>query len=290
MTQEEIIKQARAEIKRLKEEALKKKKDQETEMLTNKITAAVLERLQPLFSSSEEMVSALKEISTAPEIKKKEILDAISKMKIEPVVNVPPVKVPEIKVPEPKITVKQPEIKVPKPNVVVRPAEVRIPKTEFPKEIKVNGFASFVKALFVLLKDKIKVSLIGIDRDNPLPVILTDENGVFYKAITKIDRLISGGGGLRERRASSVEIENLTLTNANTVYSYDIPDNTLTMDIKLREQGYSLLYSWSNWGEYMTIPAGGSRTFSGIDFVGKTIYLKSPGSAQIAEIECLVEK
>lgn len=138
-------------------------------------------------------------------IKKDEILDSLAKVKIEQPkieVNVPEVKVPNIIIPEIKVPkIEIPEIKIPKievPEVKIPPIkipEIKMPHIKVPKlEVKIPEIK--IPKIEVKMPDKIevkgKVELDKIDRDNPLPVILTDEDGNFYKAILQA---ISSGGG-----------------------------------------------------------------------------------------------
>ena len=127
------------------------------------------------------LTKKLQELKEADEKEKQKLVETIKSIKIEPkLIELPEVRIPEIKVPEIKI----PEIKIPKPEVKVQAPKIEMP--EIPKTIEVKGFASFIKAVFEILKQKTKVMIEGVDRDNPLPVILVDENGKYYKPITQI--------------------------------------------------------------------------------------------------------
>ena len=92
-----------------------------------------------------------------------------------------------------------------------------------------------------------------------------------------------------EKKATASTIYTVTMTTAGQEYSQALPDNTVSIDIKLRVQGASLTYSWSAGGDYMTVHPGGSRHINNIVFTGKTIYLKSPSASQTAEIEVLTQ-
>lgn len=161
------------------------------------------------------------------DVDKNMIYEAIKGIKIEPVINTPEIKVPEIKVPEvivnytaPDVIV--PEIKVPTPIVNVPAPIVNV---DIPKTMEVTGFGSFVKAMFEIIKNQITVKLGGIDRDKPLPVILVDEKGMYYKAISQL--IGSGGGG------SIMGIMNRagTIVNPATEDTLeDIKNNQLTGD------------------------------------------------------------
>jgi len=93
-----------------------------------------------------------------------------------PTINVPKIEtpiIPEIKIPEIKI----PKITVPKPEVTVNVPEIKIPKIEVPK---------------IEMPDRMNVDIANVNQDNPLPVILTDKDGKFYKAIIEA---VGGGSG-----------------------------------------------------------------------------------------------
>ncbi len=112
---------------------------------------------------------------------KEKIIEAIKSVELKPRVEIPEIKFPEIKIPQPK--------------VVVKPPDVKVPPIEIPKTIEITGFFSFIKALFEILKGRLRVMIEGIDRKNPLPVILVDEKGKFYKALATIVGRIGGGMG-----------------------------------------------------------------------------------------------
>ena len=141
---------------------------------------------------------------------------------------------PEINVPAPQVTVKAPEIPViqvpeiefPKEELIraIKQAfkEVRFPKTEvnvpaieMPKEIKVAQMSALMEAIQTLVNTKLKLDFGQINPDNPLPVILTDEKGHFYRAMAS---LISGGGGSpRIIEISSLPTNSLIGTGRKTV-------------------------------------------------------------------------
>lgn len=137
--------------------------------------------------SIEEMVAEkVAEIQSSNENFKNQVVEAIKEVTIDNQVDV---NVPDVIVP----TIEMPVINVPEPKVTVNVPEIKVPKVEMPKEIEVKGFVGFVKAIFEILKNQITVKLGGIDRDKPLPVILVDEKGIYYKAISNM--IASGGGG-----------------------------------------------------------------------------------------------
>jgi hypothetical protein len=101
-----------------------------------------------------------------------------------------------------------------------------------------------------------------------------------------------GGGGMmigpsQGSRSERPKIETLTLTNAGDVYSYAVPDVALRMDFRLRDSSYDLLYSYDNFTNYFTLPAGSVKTLADIKFTGMTLYFKCAQAAQVVEIETL---
>ena len=136
---------------------------------------------------------------------KAKVLKAIEDIEVNPQVNVdvpkvivPKIEIPEIKIPEIKLPdipipeIKIPTINVPKPQVNVNVPEIKVPEVIMPKEMEVKGLGSFIMAILEIFKNQLNVKLGGINRDKPLPVILVDEDGRYYKAIAKA---IAGGGG-----------------------------------------------------------------------------------------------
>lgn len=80
--------------------------------------------------------------------------------------------------------------------------------------------------------------------------------------------------------------EPLTLTDANTEYSFEIPDGTKRLIIGIRSGGYSFRYGWATGNMNFTVPAGAFRDISDVHLVGKTLYAICPDAAgQILEIE-----
>lgn len=238
----------------------------------------VLAMLQPFLESIIEQTKTTKEelqkIAESISIK----VDSPSVTIEPPVVNYTP---PDIRLPEIKI----PEIKVPAINV---PAPVvNIP--EFPKEMTVTGLAGLIKTITDGLKGIFQVE-VQQDRDKPLNVILCDEKGNHYKA--------TGGGGVvagvvgpgnsAAHRAMQVAIETVALTVQSTAYPYTIPAGTQRMDFRLRSGDYVFLYSYDNFTNYFTLPAGSIKTIADVNLEGKTLYFKcTEAASQVIEIEIL---
>lgn len=100
------------------------------------------------------------------------------------------------------------------------------------------------------------------------------------------------GGALAGR---NVRTTNISLTAANTEYSYTFPSNTVAFTIKLRDQGTLAYYAWvtgkmpagGDSSNYMTIPQNYLRSIDGVDYSGKTIYLGAESNSQVAEVEVI---
>ena len=178
-----------------------------------KIVAEILAReIRPLiegqtsaiesFNVSKEFLAEVQRVLNSPEVKVKieaQLDPAMVKIEI-PEIKIPDINVPEIKteklgkILESAIKSAVKGIKI-TPNITVKAPTVNIPKQ---KEVKVNIPDSFY----------INVNKSPVDRDNPLPVILTDDNGKFYKAIAQI---VAGSGGGRSA-ATTVKIDDVSLT------------------------------------------------------------------------------
>ena len=162
---------------------LKAKVEQEyKENIAKEIEKRVSESIESIVNQE------IQNIETANEKFKDQIVEAVKGIKIDNQVSVgqPEIKMPEINIPE----IKVPEVKVRMPDIKI--PEIKVPKVEMPKEITVNGFGSFVKAMLEVLKNQFTVKIGGVDRKHPLPVILCDQEGKYYKAL---NNLISSGGG-----------------------------------------------------------------------------------------------
>ncbi len=157
----------------------------------------------------------LREIAQSSKMSATQLQSLISAIKVEaPQVNVEQpkieVSVPEVKVPE--VNVRMPEIKLPKIVVPAPRVTVKAPEVNIPKEMEIKGLKGLIKSISDALKQKPKLEF---NQDKPLQVILTDEKGKQYKALTT---LVSGGGsrGVVTNRPLfdySVGFEQLTITS-----------------------------------------------------------------------------
>ena len=179
------LKMARDSVAKALEEARRRRNDEDRKYILANISKDLVAILTPL----------LNKIADNSRITQEEIVEIIKNIKVEaPKVDVQ-VAAPEVNVETPKaevkVEVKDPKIppirvNVPTPKVFVKPADVKLPK-----EMVVKDMGKLLKAIENALKVKAKVE---IERGKPLNVILTDEKGREYKALTSM--LTGGGGGI----------------------------------------------------------------------------------------------
>jgi len=255
-----------------------------------KETAETISRVKEAIKTKESIIRALKDIKIESKVDIPKIeIPPIIVPKPDPVevkVDVPPIKLPKIVVPKPDpVEVKIPPIKVPAPKVTVKPAEVK-----FPKEMAVKGLAKAVKPITDALKKPLN-AVLSNDRDNPLPVILTDEKGVFYKAVSQI--ISQGGGGGRvveERGAASPGIKNKTMTLADTEYSLTIPAGTKDFTVQCRT-AHDIRFSYEKGkvatpvAPYGTIKAGTNYYVQRVNLRSDLIlYIACSDAGKVAEL------
>lgn len=143
----------------------------------------------------------LQEIAFNSRISAEEMKGIISQIKVEsPVVNVEPanVSVAPGKVEVPKIEFPKLELIEAMKDAIkgIKFPKIDVKSPDYPKEIKVAKIEELISEVKKLADAKMTVELSSeYNRDNPLPVILTDEKGVFYKAITEFISSSGGGGG-----------------------------------------------------------------------------------------------
>jgi len=243
------------------------------------------------------LVPLLDNIVSSSRITREEMKEIIGQIKVEsPTVNVAPTqvkvdaKVPEVRVPEIKFPTKELiSVFIKAVNNIKFPQQDKVEIPKFPKEMKVEKMGQLLKSIEKLANAKMKIDMGGIDRDHPLPVILTDEDGVFYKAV--MTAISSGGGsGGRQIRATGSSIHEVSLTNVANWYSFDIPDNTIALDMFLTAQGYTSYYCWEIGGKRIPIFGGYSRHISGIQFNKRKIYFTCPTASQTMVIEAFMGK
>lgn len=163
------------------QEAKKRRNEDDAKYIMAAIGRNLSDILKPL----------LEKIAENAKINREELKSIIREIKVlAPQVNVSPpevrVTVPEVKVP----TVKIPPFLIPTPQVTVN-------APEFPKEMEIKGLVGLFKTIGETLKKKFTFDFKDVNRDNPLPVILTDETGAFYKALMRMGSV--GGGSVGPR-------------------------------------------------------------------------------------------
>lgn len=85
-------------------------------------------------------------------------------------------------------------------------------------------------------------------------------------------------------------IYNESMASSSTVYNKALPANTKQLTIKLRDIGADLKISWvAGFSTYMTIMAGASKTLTGVNLTGETLYFQATDNSQVAEIEVITQ-
>lgn len=253
-----------SEIDKFKKNLIKETQDKE-KFLMDEIYKSAQKKSEIFLSKKVE------EIEKLSLIHQDKIIEALKTVKFEPqlVIDVSNIKIPEIKIPEIKIP-NMPQIKIPD----IKIPEIKIPEIKMPDNMKVDGLKEFIKELLTYLKNE---RLSNIDRDNPLPVILTDEKGSLYRASMAITGGYVGGGGgnsgemlgetagtLKQRIAyigttSNPEYIGEALSDVLTTenkwrikkLTYDINYNLLAINWCYSETGFK--YSWDNRASYSYI-------------------------------------
>lgn len=116
--------------------------------------------------------------------------------------------------------------------------------------------------------------------------------GEFKMQRDQFAQLSRGLGGSSIKPATQVTMANVSLSSADTEYSYTFPANTVGFDVKLRGQGTLLLYAWETGklptsgdsSAYATVPQNGLQSQDNVEWSGKTIYLQTGSTSQVAEI------
>lgn len=190
--------EANQAIEEVRQLLIKTASEKSTKALIETINNSFILELKTLVQGLQETIKTLKEIAHKSAVDKEQILEAVKSIELKPEIKVnipdfPQFKMPEIKVPEVKI----PAFKIPTPQVTVKSPDINIPEIKMPKEMEVKGLSGMIKSIGELLKSKLTFDFKDINRDNPIPVILTDESGAFYKAIMRVTGMGGGGGAPR---------------------------------------------------------------------------------------------
>lgn len=220
-----ILKEAAEAVERAKEEIRNKRNEEDRKYILAALSKDLMILLEPFLDqiarnsriTREEFKAILQEIKVeAPNVN-------VEQPRIE--VSTPEVRVPEIKVPTIKVPpIRVPDIKVPTPKVTVKT----------PKQMEVKGLAGIVKTISGLFKKPIDVVWAGINRDNPVPVILTDEKGIHYRAVGGGGVVSSGGGGPRMITIRAIEGNRSNGGGTKTVAAAGTPEQLTTTDTPVK--------------------------------------------------------
>jgi len=252
--------------------------------ITREVVAGLLAtELKPVLEKLNANVDALKNIKiVTPPIEVQPIKANVS-------ANVPEIKMPEIKIPEIKVPdVIIPEIKIPKAKAPV--VNITVPDVIVP-EIKIPAIKMSKMKAPVLDTDAIYKG-VNNDKAKPLPVVLTDEKGKFYKAIMTAISGGGGGGGSFEalKSVSTPVVSNTLLAAGDTQYSVVLSKGTKKFKIyavdstRITPHPAVLRYSYTSLGNgswaaktCIPIPAGNYGSEEGLELkVPTTLYFSSP--------------
>ena len=76
----------------------------------------------------------------------------------------------------------------------------------------------------------------------------------------------------------------VSLTNANTEYSYTVPDKTVRLVFRLRN-AFDISYGWATGERVFTLPAGSFRDISDVILTTKVLYFSCAEAGQTVEVE-----
>lgn len=80
--------------------------------------------------------------------------------------------------------------------------------------------------------------------------------------------------------------DTVSLTTANTEYSYTIPNNTKRLVFGLRSGLYDIRYGWATGETNLTLRAGSYRIVEDVYLVSQTLFVICPDAgSQTLEIE-----
>lgn len=166
--------------------------------------------------------------------------------------------------------------------------DIEIPKVDFSELIKTlkpkkdDSVVNAIKALGENLGEKIdKIKL-------PSEIKMSDAQ---VRALMASQQPVTTFGGTLSAR--NVTVANVSMTTANTEYSYTFPANTVGFYMKLRAQNAKFTYSWAtgkmptsgDGSAYVTTAQNFLNSRPDVDYGSKTIYIQSDVASQIMEIE-----
>lgn len=252
-TLKEVAGENSQDMTRLSSEVAKLVKAVESESSETFLLKTMQNILRQILVSSEKMQKKMESSSDAKEIAKlDEIIRAVKANKID----VPKVDVSELKVISTEL------------KTLNRAA----------KEDKFKGIETKLDNLAAIME-----VIAGKKFDFPKTFKLDD---------MQVRKISSGGSGVQTRGATGYTTDILTLTNANTEYSYTFPANTVSYTFKLRSAGNNLYYASAanqtpaNGTDYITLlPGLTARSQDNVEWSNKTIYFESDGAGNVVEIE-----
>lgn len=264
MTQgEEALRKARAAIEQAKKTISDKRNEEDRKFIVANIGKDLISILTPLLQNMVANSAWTRE----------QMKEVISQIKVEsPKVSV---EAPSVKVDAPKIPdIAVPKIEFPKKELIsamreaikgIKFPDIKVP--DFPKEMKVTKVEELIKQVKKLADAKMTVELSSgkFSAENPLPVILTDEDGKFYKALAS---LIASGGGrgvgsmqftdegyLRvDITDSSIAVTQATHDNLNANANLQISDSDASASnpVPVRPNEYELAGNTNHVKKYYT--------------------------------------
>ena len=284
-----VIQKANEALSRAISETLRKtsKENEVREYVSQKVGSEVAEKLIPILAV----------IAENARFNKEDLMRAFAAVKID-MPNVE-LQIPDIKFPTEKLTINIPESKIPTINVPRPEVNITVPPIKVP-EARIKIDIPDIKAPDIILPERMNVmgsvGLDGVSLRSPLPVQIRDKDGRPVNLLENLTTIIGGSSASPKIvKVSQMpyptrqKIANITMTDANTEYSYSFPGRTKVFRMKLRAQNAQFKYAFTS-GEsgtnYVTVNQGGSYGESGIDLGGSTIYFQSPTASQTMEIVC----
>jgi hypothetical protein len=110
----------------------------------------------------------------------------------------------------------------------------------------------------------------------------------------QVDRIAMAGGHTTDhvRAGRTVTVANVSMTTANTEYTYKFPGRTIAWELRLRSTDVPLLIAYTtgklptsgDGGAYFTVPAYYLQTNSGMDWGNRTVYIQTASASQVLEV------
>jgi len=272
----------------------KLEQQQNIKFVSREVTGLLVAGLKPTFAQFESTIrTAL--LNYLSEIKNIRITTppiGVQDIKANVQAHIPEIKIPEINTKSIEEAIRQglKGIKIPAPII----PEIKVPEIKIP-EVKMPKVKDIVvpKHPVSFLGGDLGKTKVNVNKDNPLPVILTDEKGKFYKALMTAISAGGGGGGNSFEELKSVTtpvISNTLLAVADTEYSVILSKGTKKFKIyavdstRVLPHSAVLRYSYTSLGNgswaaktCVPIPRGNYNQEEGLNLKEPTtIYFSSP--------------